>query len=1075
MPEHRGGMEPHRGGLGGLSVRQPVLACVCSLLLLIVGTLALLVLPISEYPDVAPPTIVVSTTYPGASAQVVADTVATPIEQEVNGTEGMLYMSSQSTADGRMVLTVTFRLGTDPDRAQVLVQAAVATATPRLPEEVRRFGTITRKVATDRLMIIYLTSPDQSFDQLYVSNYALRQVRDELLRIDGIGDIDMQGARDYAMRIWLDPTRMAFAGVIAEDIVTAVQSHNAQIAGGQIAEPPVIDQAFQPSVTFRGRLAQPAEFENIVLRAGAQGQLLRLRDVGRAELGAASYSTNSTLQGRPAVALAITQRPGSNSLATAAQIRAAVARIERGFPAGIRAEIAYDPTSFVAASVTQLVHTMAEAVALVVLVVLLFLQNWRAALIPILAIPVSLVGTFGALVAMGFSLNVLTLFGLVLAVGIVVDDAIVVVENVDRRLHDGATPREAAIETMAEVGGALLSIALVLCAVFVPTAFLDGIAGRFFLQFAVTISVATALSCFCSLTLSPALASLLLKRQAPAGPGWLAALFGAFNRGFDRMGDAYGRLVRRMRQAVLPMLLLYCVLIAAAFALLWIAPQGFLPQQDRGYATVSVTLPPGASLARTTEVAERAAVLARAVPGVATVAALSGISGATGTAAGDSAQLTVVFGEFGHRPPADRIMAELRRRLDVLREAEILVIAPPPVPGLGSGAGFSLRLEDRTGRGEQVLEQASEMFVAALNATPGLGRAYSPFRIDAPQVAVEIDRARAEMLGVPVSRLGQAIETLLGSSYINDFTAFGRNWRVVAQAGPEYRRVAGDLARLHARNDAGQMVPLASFMTLRDSTGPQRVLRHNLYPAADIYGQVTGGGGTRAAIDRIEAVARRMLPDGLAFEWTDLSLEESQSGNAGLVIFPLCVVFVYLVLAAQYGSWSLPFAVILIVPMCLLASTLGIRAMGLEMTILTQIGFVVLVGLAAKNAILIVEFARQLEAEGQSCVDAVVQACRLRLRAILMTSLAFILGVLPLVISEGPGAEMRIAVGAAVFFGMLGVTLFGLVFTPVFYLAIRRRSAFRPMAMRQADVKREGMRVKESATAAAPSPGMGAE
>jgi hydrophobe/amphiphile efflux-1 (HAE1) family protein len=1024
----------------------------------------LLVLPVSEYPNVAPPTVIVTTTYPGASAQVVADTVATPIEQEVNGTEGMLYMSSQSTADGRMVLTVTFRLGTDPDRAQVLVQAAVATAMPRLPEEVRRFGTITRKVATDRLMIIYLTSPDQSFDQLYVSNYALRQVRDELLRIDGIGDIDMQGARDYAMRIWLDPTRMAFAGITAEDIVTAVQSHNAQIAGGQLAEPPVLDQAFQPSVTFRGRLAQPAEFENIVLRIGAQGQLLRLRDVGRVELGAASYSTNSTLQGRPAVALAITQRPGSNSLATAAQIRTAMARIERNFPVGITAEIAYDPTSFVAESVTQLVHTMAEAVVLVVLVVLLFLQNWRAALIPILAIPVSLVGTFGVMVAMGFNLNVLTLFGLVLAVGIVVDDAIVVVENVDRRLHDGATPREAAIETMAEVGGALASIALVLCAVFVPTAFLDGITGRFFLQFAVTISVATALSCFCSLTLSPALASLLLKReQAQGGPRFIRAFFDAFNRGFDRMSDAYGRVVRRMQHAVWPMLGLYCLLIGATVLILLQAPQGFLPQQDRGFATVSVTLPPGASLARTTEVAERAALLARNVPGVATVAALAGISGATGTAAGDSAQLTVVFGEFGHRPPASQIMAELRRRLDVLREAEILVIAPPPVPGLGSGAGFSLRLEDRTGRGQDVLQEATQGLVGALSNTPGLALVYSPFRIDAPQVAVDIDRARAEMLGIPVSRLGQAIETLLGSSYINDFTAFGRNWRVVAQAGPEFRRVQNDLSRLHARNDAGQMVPLASFMTLRDATGPQRVLRHNLYPAADVYGQVRGGGGTRAALNRIEEVGRRVLPDGIALEWTDLSLEESRSGNSGLIIFPLCVVFVYLVLAAQYGSWSLPFAVILIVPMCLLASTLGIRAMGLEITILTQIGFVVLVGLAAKNAILIVEFARQLEAEGQSCIDAVAEACRLRLRAILMTSLAFILGVLPLVISHGPGAEMRVAVGAAVFFGMLGVTLFGLIFTPVFYLAIRRRSSFKPMPMRTADMRRGEMRVKADA------------
>jgi len=1027
----------------------------------------MLSLPISEYPDVVPPTVVVATTYPGASAQVVADTVATPIEQEVNGTEGMLYMSSQSTGDGRMNLTVTFRLGTDSDRAQILVQGAVAGALPRLPEEVRRWGVTTRKLATDRLMIVFVSSPDGSYDQLYVSNFALRQVRDELLRIDGIGDIDMQGARDYAMRVWLDPGRMAVNGVIAEDVITAVRAQNVEVAGGQIAEPPVADQAFQPNLTFRGRIADPAEFEAIVIRAGADGRLLRLRDVGRVELGAASYSTVSTLQGRLAVALAITQRPGSNALATAQEIRDRLDAITRDFPAGIQAEISYDPTRFVAESVRELGVTIGEAVTLVVLVVLLFLQNWRAAVIPILAIPVSLIGSFGVMIAAGFTLNVLTLFGLVLAVGIVVDDAIVVVENVDRHLRTESLVQQAAAATMLEVGGALLSIALVLCAVFVPTAFLEGITGRFFRQFAITIAVATALSCFCSLTLSPALATLILRhaeapRSRPRRPGptrlirWLLA---RFNRGFDRLARGYAKLTRRLASHTLPMLGLYALLIGGAGLLLATAPQGFVPAQDRGYAVVSIELPGGASLARTAAVVERAAAIAREVPGIASVSALAGVSGVTNTAGGNEGMLTPVFEPWSERLPrqltANRIMRDLRRRLEVLQEATVLVIPPPAVPGLGSSGGFALRLEDRTGRGTAVLAAATEDLLAALHRTPGLVGVYSPFRVDTPLIAVDIDRARAEMLGVPVGRLSQSIETLLGSSYINDFTAYGRNWRVVVQASPEFRRMAEDLARLHTRNEQGQMVPLANVIAMRDIVGPQRVPRYNLYPAAEIAGEIRQGTGSAAALATTERLARRLLPDGIGFEWTDLSYEQTHSGNAGLLVFPLCVVFVYLVLAAQYGSWSLPFAVILIVPMCLLTSTLGVRLLGQDVNILTQIGFVVLVGLAAKNAILIVEFAQQREDEGQSALEAVVEACRLRLRAILMTSLAFILGVLPLVLATGAGAEMRRAVGVAVFFGMIGVTAFGLLFTPVFYITIRRlvgprRSAWHEFCRQQA-------------------------
>jgi hydrophobe/amphiphile efflux-1 (HAE1) family protein len=1028
--------------------------------LLIVGGLSLLSLPISEYPDVVPPTVVVATTYPGASAQVVADTVATPIEQEVNGTEGMLYMSSQSTADGRMALTVTFRLGTDPDRAQILVQGAVAAAAPRLPEEVRRWGVTTRKLATDRLMVIFVSSPDGSYDQLYVSNFALRQVRDELLRIDGIGDIDMQGARDYAMRVWLDPGLMAVNGVAAEDVVAAIQSQNADVAGGQIAEPPVAGQAFQPSLAFRGRLAEPAEFEAIVIRSGAGGRLLRLRDIGRVELGASSYSTGSTLQGRPAVGLAVTQRPGSNALATAEEIRGRLAAISQRFPAGITAEIAYDPTRFVAESVRELVATIGEAVLLVVLVVLLFLQNWRAATIPILAIPVSLIGTFGVMMALGFTLNVLTLFGLVLAVGIVVDDAIVVVENVDRHLRTEPMVQRAATATMNEVGGALVSIALVLCAVFVPTAFLEGITGRFFRQFAITISVATALSCFCSLTLSPALATLILRhaeaRPPPRrhGPARLVRwLLARFNRGFDGLARRYAALTRRTAPRTVPMLLLYGLLIAGAGWLLATAPQGFVPAQDRGYAVVSIELPGGASIGRTTDALERAAAIVREVPGVASVSALAGVSGATNTAGGNQGMLTPVFAPWPERRAqgrtSDRIIRELRRRLDALHEAAVLVIPPPAVPGLGSGAGFALRLEDRTGRGTGVLAAATAALVAELNRAPELAGVYSPFRVDAPLIAVSLDRSRTEMLGVPVARLTQSIETLLGSSYVNDFTAYGRNWRVVAQGAPEFRRQTDDLARLTTRNADAAMVPLANVMAMQETVGPQRVPRYNLYPAAEIAGEIRRGTGFAAALATVERTARRLLPDGIGFEWTDLSYEQTQTGNAGLLVFPLCVLFVYLVLAAQYGSWSLPFAVILIVPMCLLTSTLGVRLLGQDVNILTQIGFVVLVGLAAKNAILIVEFAQQREDEGENALDAVVEACRLRLRAILMTSLAFILGVLPLVVASGAGAEMRRAVGTAVFFGMAGVTAFGLLFTPVFYIAIRRIVGPRRSAMRE--------------------------
>ena len=1041
-----------------MSIRQPVLAIVMSVFLLIVGGLAYTGLPVAEYPQVAPPTVVISTQYPGASAQTVSDTVATAIEQEVNGVEDMLYLYSQASSDGSLKVTVTFKLGTDLDKAQVLVQNRVAIAVPRLPQEVQRNGVTTRKDSPDLLLVVFMLSPDDSYDQLYISNFALRRVRDQLLRLDGVGDIQVFGARDYSMRVWLDPDRIASAGLTAGDVTAAIRGQNIQLAGGQIAEPPIATQAFQPNLIFTGRLLDPLSFEDIIVKSGAGGRIVHLRDVGRVELGALSYATNSYLLGKPSVALAVSQRPGSNALGTAKGIETTMRGLKADFPKGIDYNIGYNPTEFIAQSVSELIKTVFEAMALVVVVVVVFLQGWRPAIIPILAIPVSLVGTFAAMAALGFSINNLTLFGLVLAVGIVVDDAIVVVENVERHLSDGMGAREAAIKTMEEVGGALVSIALVLCAVFVPTAFLGGISGQFFKQFAVTIAVATALSLFCSLTLSPALASLLLRPHAERHGGrakptarWnlpgraLGWFFGKFNAGFAWLSDRYGSLVGVLVGRWPVVLGVYAALIAGTAFLLLTTPQGFVPAQDRGYVIVAVQLPGAASLARTTEVVKRIEKIAMEVPGVVRVPAFAGFNGATQTLSGSSAALFPVFEAAEKRVPAGHdaawITAELRKRLGAITEAFVVAIPPPTVPGIGSGGGFAMRLEDRAGRGTALLASATEELAARANAAPGLTSVFSPFSANTPQLFVDVDRTRAQMLGVPVEGVSEAIETYFGSAYVNDFNILGRTYHVTAQADLAFRGAPQDLLRLRTRNDAGGMVPLGSLVSLRDVAGADRVPRYNLYPASELSGDTQPGVSSAAAIKTMEGLAREVLPDGISFEWTDLTYQQVTGGSAGLAVFPLCVLFVYLVLAAQYGSWTQPFSVILIVPMCLLAATLGVRAMGQDINVLTQIGFVVLVGLAAKNAILIVEFARQLEDQGRERLAAVVEACRLRLRPILMTSFAFILGVLPLVLSSGAGSEMRSAVGVAVFFGMLGVTVFGLVFTPVFYVLVRRLGA----------------------------------
>ncbi|MFM2045365.1 MAG: hypothetical protein RLY86_3941 [Pseudomonadota bacterium] len=1032
--------------MGRFFIDRPVFAIVLSIFVLVVGAISYLSLPVSQYPEVAPPTVVVTATYPGANAQTVADTVAAPIEQEVNGVEGMLYMSSQSTSDGQMQLTITFELGTDLDQAQVLVQNRVAVAEPRLPEEVRRLGIVTRKNSPDLLMVIHLLSPDDSLDQLYISNYALLQVRDVLSRVEGVGSITLFGARDYSMRIWLDPQRIAELDLTAQDVVAAVRAQNVQVAGGQLAQPPSpTGRDYQLNLTLQGRLTEPQQFQNIIVKTGDDGRVVRLSDVARVELGAQSYVTNSYLDGKSAVVLAVSQLPGSNALATAERLKATMAELSQGFPPGLEHRIIYNPTEFIDQSIKALIATIYEAVFLVVLVVLVFLQRWRASVIPVIAIPVSLIGTFAVMAALGFTINNLTLFGLVLAVGIVVDDAIVVVENVERNLAKGLTPKEAARVTMDEVGGALISIALVLSAVFIPTAFIQGIQGQFYQQFAVTIAVATIISMVNSLTLSPALCAMLLKGHEAHGDtsarlGLLQRAINGFNTGFDRLANSYGRLVGRVSRASAVMLVVYVALIALTGFLFSRVPGGFIPAQDQGYLIVAIQTPEGTSLAKTDAVIRRAEQMILETDGIAHTATFAGFSGATRTIATNAGAIFATLVPFGERNgvTADGVLQTLQGKMMTITDAMIFVVPPPPVSGLGTSGGFAMRIQDQAARGPAALEQAAWSVAMPANAVPGLINVFTPFSARSPQVFLDIDRVKAQMLDVSPASVFSTLEVYLGSAYVNDTNLFGRTFRVTAQADSQFRLDPESIAKLETRNANGDMVPLGSFVDFRYVTGPDRVLRYNLFPAAEVQGNTLPGFSSGQAIAAMEQVADQALPDGFSVQWTDLSYQEKNTGNSALYIFPLCVFFVFLVLAAQYESWSLPFAIILIVPMCLLSALAGIMMRGMDNNILTQIGFVVLVGLASKNAILIVEFARQLEQEGKERMEAVIEACRLRLRPILMTSFAFILGVVPLMIASGAGAEMRQAIGTAVFFGMLGVTFFGLVFTPVFYVVIRR-------------------------------------
>jgi multidrug efflux pump len=1044
-------------------IDRPIFATVLSVLIVLLGGIAYFTLPVSQYPEIAPPTVVVTAVYPGANPQVIADTVATPIEQEINGVEEMLYMSSQATTDGVMTLTITFRLGTDLDKAQVLVQNRVAIAEPRLPEDVRRLGVTTTKNSPNFLMVVHLLSPKRVYDQLYISNYALLQVRDALRRIDGVGLIQMFGARDYSMRVWLDPGRLSALNLQASDVVNAMREQNVQVAAGTIGQPPLNNgNAFQIPVSTLGRLESPEQFEDIVVRTSKEGRITRLRDVARVELGAQDYAVNSYLDNKPAVALAVLQRPGTNALQAAHQVRETMARLSKDFPDGLEYQIVYDPTVFVEESITAVRHTVLEAVVLVVLVVMLFLQSWRATVIPLIAIPVSLIGTFAVMAALGFSLNSLSLFGLVLAVGIVVDDAIVVVENIERNLHEGLRPREAAFKAMDEVGGAVISVALVLAAVFVPTAFMSGISGQFYRQFALTIAVSTLISAFVSLTLSPAIGAKLLQGHgdkkdwfAKMWDGLLGWLFRGFNALFDRVTSIYVWLVGRLLKVSVAVLIIYVGLLGLTYLGFSKVPTGFIPPQDQGYAIVVVQMPDGASLARTDAVVQKVNEIALGTEGVTNVVSFAGFSGATFANSSNAGALFPCFQPFEERKKngltGDIIIGKLRERLAGIGEGLVLVVPPPPVQGLGNAGGFKMLVQDRSGAGIARLQQATDGLVAAANQQADLRAVYTVFRAGTPQFFAEVDRAKAKMLNVPLANVFETLQFYLGSVFVNDFNLFGRTYRVTAQAESRFRDDPDDIAQLKTVNAQGKPVPLGSVVAIKPTTAPDRLVRYNLYPSAEINGDSAPGIGSGQSLALMERLASEKLPRGMSFEWTELAYQQRNAGNAALYIFPLCVLFVFLTLSAQYESWLLPLAVILIVPMCLLAAIGGVWLRGMDNNILTQIGFVVLVGLACKNAILIVEFARQIQETGKDRYTAVIEACRLRLRPILMTSMAFILGVVPLLTAKGAGAEMRSALGTAVFFGMIGVTLFGIFLTPVFYALIMRFATTRQAARAQDD------------------------
>lgn len=1106
--------------LSNFFIDRPIFAGVLSFFIFIAGAISMFSLPVSEYPDLVPPQVVVAAQYPGANPKVSSETVAAPLEEQINGVEDMLYLSSQTGTDGSVAITVTFKLGTDPDKAQQLVQNRVSQALPRLPDIVRALGVTTLKSAPDLTMVVHLKSPNSTRDDIYLRNYALLNVKDQFSRIEGVGRVELFGGGDYAMRIWLDPQKVASRGLNASDVVRAIQEQNVQVAAGVVGGSPSMQEVpFELPVNTLGRLSSPEEFENIVIKTGTRGGITRLKDVARVELGANTYALRSLLDNKPAAAIAIFQMPGSNAIEISDNVRETIARLKKNFPKDVDYSIVYDPTTFVRQSIEKVVHTLLEAVALVVLVVIVFLQTWRASIIPLLAVPVSIVGTFAIMHMFGFSINALTLFGLVLAIGIVVDDAIVVVENVERNIESGLAPREATYKAMEEVSGPIIAIALTLCAVFVPIAFISGLTGQFYQQFALTIAISTVISAINSLTLSPALAAKLLRPHgakkdgftriservfgglfaarwwfvvallimlaagavagllfAVIGPvafmaagvmGWAArgiALVGLvvaalhmvrtprvgeaqgfqwFNSTFAQLSERYSRLVGRTLVRRGALLVVYAALLAATVILFRVVPTGYVPSQDKQYLVAFAQLPGGASLERSDKVIRRMSDIALKHPGVESSVAFPGLSIAGFSAAPNAGIVFVTLKDFSERKTPDMsagaIAGALQGQFMGIEEAFVAVFPPPPVSGLGTIGGFKVQIQDREDLGYDKLNEVVQSIVGATygGAAPAVTGAFSSYQINVPQLNVEVDRERALQLGVSLTDLFSTLQVYLGSLYVNDFNRFGRTFQVIAQADAPYRARADQIAQLKVRNAQGSMVPLGSIVKVSETYGPDRAMRYNAYRSADINGNAAPGFSSGESEAGMAALLEKMLPKGMTYEWTELTYQKILAGNTAVYVFPLCVLLVFMVLAAQYESLSLPLAVILIVPMCLLSAMFGVWLVGSDNNIFTQIGLIVLVGLACKNAILIVEFARELEHQGRSIVQAAVEASRLRLRPILMTSFAFIMGVVPLVISTGAGAEMRQAMGIAVFSGMLGVTFFGLVFTPLFYVIIR--------------------------------------
>ena len=1033
-------------------VDRPIFAAVLSIVIFVAGLIAVPLLPLSEYPDVVPPTVQVRAVYPGANPKEIAETVASPLEEAINGVENMMYMKSVAGSDGVLGLTVTFNPGTDPDLAQVQVQNRVNQALARLPEDVRRLGVTTDKQSPNLTMVVHLTSPDGRYDSVYLRNFATLKVKDELARLPGVGQAMTFGAGDYAMRVWIDPEQAAARGLTAGDIVRAVREQNVQVSAGQLGAPPTPDVSdFLVSINAKGRLVTEEEFGDIVLKTGADGQVTRLEDVARLELGASEYSLRSLLNNEEAAAIVIFQAPGSNAIELSERVRAKTAELAEFFPEGVSYEVVYDPTVFVRDSIRSVVKTLFEAVVLVVLVVILFLQTWRASIIPLLAVPVSVVGTFAVLLLLGFSINTLTLFALVLAIGIVVDDAIVVVENVERNISEGLAPVAAAHQAMREVSGPIIAISLVLCAVFVPMAFLEGVTGQFYRQFAVTIAVATVISAFNSLTLSPALAAAILRRHD--GPrdlptrmidrlfGWF---FRPFNRFFGRSSEKYEGAVTKSLHRRGAVFAVYAVLLVATGLMFQLVPGGFIPTQDKMYLIGGVQLPEGASLDRTDAVVRKVSDIALSTEGVVSAVAFPGLNALQFNNTPNTGTIFFGLADFKDRSrSAEEITAELNMKFSSVQEAFGFAFMPPAILGIGTGSGYSLYVQDRAGLGYGELQNAVTGLRGALSQVPGMGYPFSSYQSNVPQLDAEVDRAQAKAQGVALTDLFETLQVYLGSAYVNDFNRFGRTYKVMAQADARFRNAPEDIGKLRTRNVAGEMVPIGSMIHIQQSYGPDPVIRYNGYPAADLLGEADPRVlSSNQALEVVEATAPQVLPPGMSFEWTDLSFQQVNQGGAALIVFPLAVLLAFLVLAALYESWTLPLAVILIVPMCMLSALLAVWALGGDNNLFVQVGLVLLMGLACKNAILIVEFARELEMQGRSIVEAALEACRLRLRPIIMTSITFTAAVVPLVLASGAGAEVRHALGIAVFAGMIGVTAFGLFLTPVFYVALRKLAGY---------------------------------